>query len=162
MELSFIGGGVAAPKGFTANGIHCGIRKNKEKKDLALIYCEKDCDAAAVYTQNLVCGAPITVTRENISDGKARAIVCNSGIANTCNADGVEKAEEMCKITADALGISKSDIVVASTGVIGQPIDLEPIKNGMAKLVSGLNKDGSDSAANAIMTTDTVKKRIVL
>lgn len=158
MELSFIGGGVAAPKGFTANGIHCGIRKNKEKKDLALIYCEKDCDAAAVYTQNLVCGAPITVTRENISDGKARAIVCNSGIANTCNADGVEKAEEMCKITADALGISKSDIVVASTGVIGQPIDLEPIKNGMAKLVSGLNKDGSDSAANAIMTTDTVKK----
>ena len=112
MELSFIGGGVAAPKGFTANGIHCGIRKNKEKKDLALIYCEKDCDAAAVYTQNLVCGAPITVTRENISDGKARAIVCNSGIANTCNADGVEKAEEMCKITADALGISKSDIVV--------------------------------------------------
>lgn len=158
MELSFIGGGVAAPKGFTANGIHCGIRKNKEKKDLALIYCEKNCDAAAVYTQNLVCGAPITVTRENISDGKARAIVCNSGIANTCNADGVEKAEKMCKITADALGISKSDIVVASTGVIGQPIDLEPVKNGMAKLVSGLNKDGSDSAANAIMTTDTVKK----
>ena len=127
-------------------------------QDLALIFCEKECDTAAVYTQNLVCGAPITVTKNNISDGKARAVVCNSGIANTCNADGIEKAEGMCEITANALGISKSDIIVASTGVIGQPLDLEPVKNGMNELVSGLNKNGSDSAANAIMTTDTVKK----
>lgn len=158
MDIKFTDGGVTAPKGFTANGIHCGIRKSKDKKDLALIFCEKECDTAAVYTQNLVCGAPITVTKNNISDGKARAVVCNSGIANTCNADGIEKAEGMCEITANALGISKSDIIVASTGVIGQPLDLEPVKNGMDELVSGLNKNGSDSAANAIMTTDTVKK----
>ena len=158
MDIKFTDGGVTAPKGFTANGIHCGIRKSKDKKDLALIFCEKECDTAAVYTQNLVCGAPITVTKNNISDGKARAVVCNSGIANTCNADGIEKAEGMCEITANALGISKSDIIVASTGVIGQPLDLEPVKNGIGKLVSGLNKNGSDSAANAIMTTDTVKK----
>lgn len=158
MDIKFTDGGVTAPKGFTANGIHCGIRKSKDKKDLALIFCEKECDTAAVYTQNLVCGAPITVTKNNISDGKARAVVCNSGIANTCNADGIEKAEGMCEITANALGISKSDIVVASTGVIGQPLDLEPVKNGIGELVSGLNKNGSDSAANAIMTTDTVKK----
>ena len=158
MDIKFTDGGVTAPKGFTANGIHCGIRKSKDKKDLALIFCEKECDTAAVYTQNLVCGAPITVTKNNISDGKARAVVCNSGIANTCNADGIEKAEGMCEITANALGISKSDIIVASTGVIGQPLDLEPVKDGIGKLVSGLNKNGSDSAANAIMTTDTVKK----
>lgn len=158
MDIKFTDGGVTAPKGFTANGIHCGIRKSKDKKDLALIFCEKECDTAAVYTQNLVCGAPITVTKNNISDGKARAVVCNSGIANTCNADGIEKAEGMCEITANALGISKSDIIVASTGVIGQPLDLEPVKNGITELVSGLNKNGSDSAANAIMTTDTVKK----
>lgn len=158
MDIKFTDGGVTAPKGFTANGIHCGIRKSKDKKDLALIFCEKECDTAAVYTQNLVCGAPITVTKNNISDGKARAVVCNSGIANTCNADGIEKAEGMCEITANALGISKSDIIVASTGVIGQPLDLEPVKNGIGKLVLGLNKNGSDSAANAIMTTDTVKK----
>ena len=158
MDIKFTDGGVTAPKGFTANGIHCGIRKSKDKKDLALIFCEKECDTAAVYTQNLVCGAPITVTKNNISDGKARAVVCNSGIANTCNADGIEKAEGMCEITANALGISKSDIIVASTGVIGQPLDLEPVKNGIGELASGLNKNGSDSAANAIMTTDTVKK----
>ncbi len=158
MDIKFTDGGVTAPKGFTANGIHCGIRKSKDKKDLALIFCEKECDTAAVYTQNLVCGAPITVTKNNISDGKARAVVCNSGIANTCNADGIEKAEGMCEITANALGISKSDMIVASTGVIGQPLDLEPVKNGINELVSGLNKNGSDSAANAIMTTDTVKK----
>lgn len=158
MDIKFTDGGVTAPKGFTANGIHCGIRKSKDKKDLALIFCKKECDTAAVYTQNLVCGAPITVTKNNISDGKARVVVCNSGIANTCNADGIEKAEGMCEITANALGISKSDIIVASTGVIGQPLDLEPVKNGINELVSGLNKNGSDSAANAIMTTDTVKK----
>ncbi len=158
MDIKFTDGGVTAPKGFTANGIHCGIRKSKDKKDLALIFCEKECDTAAVYTQNLVCGAPIIVTKNNISDSKARAVVCNSGIANTCNTDGIEKAEGMCEITANALGISKSDIIVASTGVIGQPLDLEPVKNGINELVSGLNKNGSDSAANAIMTTDTVKK----
>ena len=102
--VEFINGGVTAPKGFKASGIHCGIRKNKTKKDLALIVADTECDAAAVYTQNLVYGAPITVTRNNIADGKARAVICNSGIANTCNADGVEKAELMCSLAAEATG----------------------------------------------------------
>lgn len=155
-------GGVTAPKGFRANGIHCGIRKNKDKKDLMLIVSDVLCDAAAVYTQNLVCGAPVTVTRENLKNGKARAVICNSGIANTCNADGVEKAEAMCRLTEQYTGIPASDVVVASTGVIGQPIDLEPIQNGMQTLVDGLNENGSSAAAEAIMTTDTVKKEIAV
>ena len=155
-------GGVTAPKGFLANGIHCGIRKNKDKKDLMLIVSDVLCDAAAVYTQNLVCGAPVTVTRENLKNGKARAVICNSGIANTCNADGVEKAEAMCALTEQYAGIPANDVVVASTGVIGQPIDLEPIQNGMQTLVDGLNENGSSAAAEAIMTTDTVKKEIAV
>ena len=155
-------GGVTAPKGFLANGIHCGIRKNKDKKDLMLIVSDVLCDAAAVYTQNLVCGAPVTVTRENLKNGKARAVICNSGIANTCNADGVEKAEAMCALTEQYTGIPANDVVVASTGVIGQPIDLEPIQNGMQTLVDGLNENGSSAAAQAIMTTDTVKKEIAV
>lgn len=162
MEFKFINGGVTAPKGFKASGIHCGIRKNKTKKDLALILCETECDTAAVYTQNLVYGAPITVTRNNIADGKAYGVICNSGIANTCNADGVEKAEMMCEIVAKETGHKPTDFVVASTGVIGQPIDIEPIKNGMAQLVAELSEDGSDSAAQAIMTTDTVKKEFAV
>ncbi|MBQ5764990.1 MAG: bifunctional glutamate N-acetyltransferase/amino-acid acetyltransferase ArgJ [Clostridia bacterium] len=160
--FNFINGGVTAPIGFTASGIHCGIRKNKSKKDLALIMASTECDAAAVYTQNLVYGAPITVTRNNIRDGKARAIICNSGIANTCNADGVEKAQLMCQIAAEATGLTPTDFVVCSTGVIGQPIDINPIKNGMNELVASLNKDGSTAAAEAIMTTDTVKKEFAL
>lgn len=160
--MTFINGGVTAPKGFTASGIHCGIRKNKTKKDLALIVSETECDVAAVFTKNLVYGAPITVTRNHIADGKARAIICNSGIANTCNADGVEKAEQTCKIAADALGMKPTDIIVSSTGVIGQPIQLEPIENGMPALVEALSADGSSSAAEAIMTTDTVKKEFAV
>ncbi len=162
MNIEFINGGVTAPKGFLASGVHCGIRKNKTKKDLALIFCETECDVAAVYTQNLVYGAPITVTRNNIADGKARAVICNSGIANTCNADGVEKAEMMCELAAKELNIKPTDFVVASTGVIGQPIDIEPIKKGMPQLVKELSADGSDSAAQAIMTTDTVKKEFAV
>lgn len=153
-------GGVTSPKGFQANGVHCGIRKNKEKKDLMLLVSETECDAAAVYTKNLVCGAPITVTRKNLENGKARAIICNSGIANTCNADGVEKAQAMCDLAAKYLQIDASDVIVGSTGVIGQPIDLEPIENGMQTLTDGLSKNGSDAAAQAIMTTDTVQKSV--
>lgn len=160
--VNFINGGVTAPKGFKASGIHCGIRKNKTKRDLALIVADTECDAAAVYTRNLVYGAPITVTRNNIADGKARAIICNSGIANTCNADGVEKAELMCSLAADATGLNATDFVVASTGVIGQPIVIEPIKNGLPELVKELSLDGSNNAAEAIMTTDTVKKEFAV
>ena len=125
-----------------------------------LLVSETECDAAAVYTKNLVCGAPITVTRKNLENGKARAVICNSGIANTCNADGVEKAQAMCDLAAQYLGIDASDVIVGSTGVIGQPIDLEPIENGMQTLTDGLSENGSDAAAQAIMTTDTVQKSV--
>lgn len=157
-ETKFIKGGVCAPKGFLANGIHCGIRRNKTKMDLSLIISETVCEAAAVYTQNPVCGAPVTVTKESLADGKAQAVICNSGIANTCNAGGLEKAREMRKIAAAALGIAEADVIVASTGVIGQPLNLEPIAGSMEKLAAGLNDLGSDYAAQGIMTTDTRKK----
>lgn len=155
-------GGVTFPRGFTAAGIHCGLRKNKSKKDLALIYSETECAAAAIYTTNKVYGAPITVTRENIKNGHARAIICNSGNANTCNPDGVEKAEKMCEALANELKIDKSDVIVASTGVIGMTFPLEPIVSGIPKLVAELSPsfESAYSAAMAIMTTDTRKKEI--
>lgn len=162
MELKWISGGVAAPLGFTAGGMHCGIRKNKSKKDLALILSDTVGTAAAVYTQNLVQGAPIAVTKANIANGKAQAVVCNSGIANTCNADGEEKAAAMCDIVAGAAGILASDVIVASTGVIGQPLDVEPIRAGMPELVRALSRNGSADAAAAIMTTDTRKKELAV
>ena len=155
-----IAGGVCAAKGFSANGVHCGIRHNRTKKDIALIYSEAPCTAAAVYTTNLVKGAPLIVTKNNIANGRAQAIVCNSGNANTCNANGIEIAEGMCALVSEALGIDKTDVVVASTGVIGQPLSLDPIRSGMPALAAGLNKDGSDAAAEGIMTTDTAKKEI--
>ena len=154
-------GGVCAAKGFKANGIHCGIRKHKSKRDLSLIYSEKRANAAAVYTTNLVKGAPLTVTKKHISDGYAQAVICNSGNANTCNANGIEIAEKMSELTARELGISANDVVVASTGVIGQPLDITPIESGMHELVSGLG-DNSKLAAEGIMTTDTVKKEIAV
>ena len=160
--MKLIEGGVCAAKGFKANGIHCGIRKNRNKRDLALIVSDVRATAAAVYTTNLVKGAPLTVTKKHISDGFARAIICNSGNANTCNSNGVEIAEEMSNILADALNISPNDVVVASTGVIGQPLDIAPIKNGMQKLSEGLGYDSSTFAAEAIMTTDTVDKQIAV
>ncbi|MBR5515881.1 MAG: bifunctional ornithine acetyltransferase/N-acetylglutamate synthase [Clostridia bacterium] len=154
-----IKGGVCAAKGFSANGIHCGIRKNKTKRDLALIKSEVMANVASVYTTNLVKGAPIAVTKENIADGKAIAVICNSGNANTCNKNGVEVARKMCDITAAAIGVDSRDIVVASTGVIGQELDVTPIANGINELADGLG-DNSVSAAEAIMTTDTVLKEI--
>ncbi len=159
MEL--IKGGVCAAKGFTANGIHCGIRKNRTKRDLSLIVSEKRAAAAGVYTTNLVKGAPNIVTKQNISDGYAIAAVCNSGNANTCNANGIEIAEGMCEITAFALGVDPKDIIVASTGVIGLPLSLEPIKKGMDELVSGLGNK-SEFAAEGIMTTDTTVKEVAV
>ncbi len=150
-------GGVCAAKGFTASGVHCGIRKNKTKKDLALIFSEKKAAAACVYTTNLVKGAPITVTKANVADGYAQAAICNSGNANTCNANGIEIAEEMCALVSKELKISEKDIIVASTGVIGQTLDITPIANGIPQLVKELKPD-CDDAAEAIMTTDTVEK----
>jgi len=159
--MKIIDGGVCAAKGFTANGVHCGIRKNKEKRDLSLIFSEVRANAAAVYTTNLVKGAPLIVTKKHIADGKAQAVICNSGNANTCNANGIEIAEQMSDITSKQLGISPDDIIVASTGVIGQPLDIEPIANGIKPLADGLG-NYSDYAAEGIMTTDTVKKEIAV
>ena len=155
-------GGVTAAKGFQAAGVHCGIRKNRTKKDLALIVSDREAAAAAVYTRNLVKGAPLTVTANHIADGKARAIVCNSGIANTCAFDGVEKAEAMCSLAARELGIAATDVVVASTGVIGPSIDLAPIEAGMPGLAAALSVEGGGDAAEAIMTTDTRKKEFAV
>ena len=160
--MKIINGGVCAAKGFSANGVHCGIRKNRTKRDLALIYSEVPATAAAVYTTNLVKGAPLTVTKNHIADGYAQAVICNSGNANTCNANGIEIAEQMSELLAKEVGIKASDVVVASTGVIGQPLDIEPIKAGIPALVSGLSKDGTDAAAEGIMTTDVAKKEIAV
>ena len=158
MLYKFIDGSVTAPIGFKSSGIHCGIRRNKSKRDLGLIFCEKKCNAAAVYTTNLVQSSPITVTKRNLADGTAQAVIVNSGNANTCNADGEQKAEEMCRLTAEALGIDKNDVIVASTGVIAQTLPIEPIANGMAELTAQLSRSGGSDTAEAIMTTDTVKK----
>ena len=160
--MKIIQGGVCAANGFKANGIHCGIRKNHSKKDLALIVSEKKAAAAAVYTTNLVKGAPLTVTKNNIADGFAQAVICNSGNANTCNANGIEIAETMCDLVAKATGVNAGDVVVASTGVIGQPLDITPIAAGMDALAAGLSETGSDVAAQAIMTTDTMAKEIAV
>ncbi len=159
--LKQVQGGVCSAKGFTANGVHCGIRKNKTKRDLALIYSKTKCTVASVYTKNLVKGAPLTVTKNNIADGYAQAVICNSGNANTCNANGIEIAEKTCALLAKELGISAKDIVVASTGVIGQPLDITPIANGIPALVAGLG-DNSLFACEGIMTTDTKVKEIAV
>ncbi|MBQ6706740.1 MAG: bifunctional glutamate N-acetyltransferase/amino-acid acetyltransferase ArgJ [Clostridia bacterium] len=160
--MQIISGGVCAAKGFSASGIHCGIRRNHTKKDLALIVSEVKAAAAAVYTTNLVKGAPLTVTKRHIADGYAQAVICNSGNANTCNANGEEIAEQMSDLTAKALGISADDVVVASTGVIGQPLDITPIAAGIPVLCEQLSRDGSRAAAEGIMTTDTVAKEIAV
>ena len=154
--MKIIENGVCAAKGFTAAGMHAGIRKNKTKKDLSLIYSEVPASVACVYTTNLVKGAPIAVTKKNVENGIAQAVVCNSG-----NANGVEIAEAMCELTANELGISAGDVVVASTGVIGQPLDITPIKNAMPALVKALGNN-SQEAAEGIMTTDTKLKEIAV
>ena len=156
-----ISGGVCAAQGFTAAGVHCGIRKNKEKRDLALIYSQVPASAASVYTSNLVKGAPLAVTKAHLQDGMAQAIICNSGNANTCNADGIQVAQEMCCLAGAALGIAPENVVVASTGVIGQKLDVAPIATAMPQLAAALG-DHSREAAEAIMTTDTKVKEIAV
>ena len=161
MEFKFIENSVCAPQGFAANGVHCGIRKSRTKRDLALIYSAVPASAAAVYTTNLVKGAPLTVTRAHLADGRAQAVICNSGNANTCNANGLEIAQGMADLTAKALNIPASDVIVASTGVIGQSLDLAPIAAGLPELAAGLGQH-DDEASEAIMTTDTVSKQVAV
>ena len=171
-----ISGGVTAPMGFTASGVHCGVKKGKgdgnqparsgmpevlaDKKDLALIVSEQPCAAAAVYTMNRVKAAPIYVTMDHLENGEAQAIVANSGNANACAPNSHEHAEEMCVLAAQATGLKPEDFVVASTGVIGQELNIDAIGKGLPQAAAALSRDGSDAAANAIMTTDTVKKEL--
>lgn len=162
MDIKIINGGVCAAKGFKASGVHCGIRKNKTKKDLGLICSDVVANAAAVYTTNLVKGAPLTVTKNHIADGKAQAVICNSGNANTCNANGIEIADQMSDLVANELNIKANDVVVASTGVIGQPLNITPIAEGIPVLAKNLSYNGSQDAAEAIMTTDTIDKQIAV
>ena len=173
-----ISGGVAAPKGFTASGVHCGVKKGKGdgnqppmskkpevlegKKDLALIVSEQPCTAAAVYTMNRVKAAPLYVTMDHLENGEAQAIVANSGNANACAPNSHEHSEKMCELAAQATGLKASDFVVASTGVIGQELNIAAIQAGLPACAAALSKDGSDAAANAIMTTDTVKKELAV
>ena len=160
--MKMISGGVCAAKGFKAGGVHCGIRRNRTKRDLAMIVSDVQANAAAVYTTNLVKGAPLQVTKGHLADGKAQAVICNSGNANTCNANGIEIAQQMSQLVADATGVRAEDVVVASTGVIGQPLNIEPIAAGIPALVESLSYDGGEAAAEAIMTTDTVKKEVAI
>ncbi|WP_055070660.1 bifunctional ornithine acetyltransferase/N-acetylglutamate synthase [Clostridium massiliamazoniense] len=161
--MKIIKGGVTEPLGFLASGIHCGLKKRKEKLDLALIYSEKLCNGAAVYTKNIVKGNPIIVTKKHLYNGKAQAIIINSGNANTCSGnDGLAKAYKMTKITADSLNISEEDVLVASTGVIGVPLNIELIENNIEKLKSSLSIKGNIYAREAIMTTDTIKKEVAV
>ncbi len=155
-----INGGVCAAKGYKANGLNCGLNSNPNKNDLGLYVSDVPAKTAGVYTTNKVKGAPILVTKAHLknTDGIARAVIMNSKNANTCNADGVEKAEAMCELAAKELGISKDEVLVASTGVIGQILPIEPIANSVKVLAEGIAYDGNERAATAIMTTDTVKK----
>ncbi len=160
-NFKIIDGGVCAAKGFKASGLYCGIKENPTKKnDIALIVSDVMCNAAGVYTSNKVKGAPVIVTKKNLaaSGGKAKAVIVNSKNANTCNADGEAKADAMCRLVSDALGIKQEEVIVASTGVIGQILPLEPIEKAVPQLVENLAYDGNVEAATAIMTTDTVKK----
>ncbi|WP_208560235.1 bifunctional glutamate N-acetyltransferase/amino-acid acetyltransferase ArgJ [Marinilactibacillus kalidii] len=155
-SLEWIEGNVCAPKGFMAAGVHAGFKY--KRKDLSLIYSEKLCTTASVYTQNKVKGAPLIVTQQHSENGQAQAIICNSGNANTCNANGIEIAEEVCALLAESLAISVDDVLVASTGVIGQPLAIEPFKYGIPVLVDELTVAGDEAAAEAILTTDTTIK----
>ena len=159
--LKEIPGGVCAAKGFTASGVHCGVKagSSSDKNDLAMILSERECSAAAVYTLNRVKAAPIYVTMGHLEDGVCRGIIANSGNANACAPQSHENAEQMCALAAKATGLKPNDFVVASTGVIGQELNISAIEKGMPALVAALNGSGSDAAAHAVMTTDTVKKR---
>ncbi|MFH1511953.1 MAG: bifunctional glutamate N-acetyltransferase/amino-acid acetyltransferase ArgJ [Bacillota bacterium] len=160
--MQWIEGGVTAAKGYKAAGEHLGIRKNPGKRDVALIVSEVPASAACCYTKNLVKGAPLLVTKQHVQNGVAQAILCNSGNANTCNDNGIAIADGMCALVEQYAGVKAEDVVVASTGVIGQPMTLLPFEAGMGMLAGALQKDGGHHAAQAIMTTDTVPKEVAV
>lgn len=160
----YVEGGVCAAKGFQANGLNCGLNPDRNKKDLALLVSDRICNAAAVYTTNKVQGAPILVTKQHMekTGGHIRAVIANSKNANTCNADGEEKARRMAELAAGELSIPAEEVAVASTGVIGQILPIEPIEGHIRELAEGLSYDGNGKAVNAIMTTDTVPKEMAV
>ena len=163
--LNFITGGVCAAQGFRAGGIHVGVKTHAAwKKDVALIVSDEDCACAAVYTKNAVKAAHIHVDKRHLADGKARAAVINSGNANACAPMGEENAERVCAAAGKALGCRPEDVVVAATGVIGQTLNVAVIEQGMPELCAAAahTAAGSDAAAHAIMTTDTVKKELAV
>lgn len=161
--MEIVTGGISTPKGFYSSGVNCGLKKSKDKRDLALVYSPKLCNAAAVYTTNQVKGEPLYVTMKHIEDGKAQAIIVNSGNANTCTGqDGRDKALRMTELAAERLKTRKEDVLVASTGVIGVPLNIQAIESGMDSLVENLSADGYECASEAIMTTDTLPKSIAV
>lgn len=161
MEIKYIDGGVTAPKGFLASGIYCGIKQGSVKKDLALIYSEVPAKASGMFTKNKVKGAPIYICKDHLSNKKAQAIIINSGNANTCTGDdGLSKAKKMTALQAKALNLKADDVLVASTGVIGVPLNIDAIKDGIPLLTEKLSKSGNQDAASAIMTTDTFMKEL--
>ncbi|MBA5850407.1 bifunctional glutamate N-acetyltransferase/amino-acid acetyltransferase ArgJ [Clostridium sp. cel8] len=158
MNFQIVEGGVTSPNGFKASGVSTGL-KHGNKKDLALIYSEKMCNCAAVYTQNKVKGAPVIVTKEHLKNPIAQAVIINSGNANTCTGKtGIDNAEDMCKSCGNLLNLESDNVLVASTGVIGVQLDIDTIKNSIPNLVNSLGKDKYKDASRAIMTTDTVLK----
>ena len=163
--LKFMEGGVCAAQGFRAAGIHVGVKTHAAwKKDVALIVSDVECAASAVFTKNVVKAAPIHVDKVHLADGKARAIIANSGNANACAPHGEENAEKMCAAAAKAIGCKAEDVLVSSTGVIGQTINIQAIEDGVPELYGALARsaEASDAAAHAIMTTDTVKKEVAV
>jgi glutamate N-acetyltransferase/amino-acid N-acetyltransferase len=161
--MKTISGGVCAPKGFKAGGIWCGIKASSKKKDLALIYSEKSCAAAAMFTTNRVKAASVLVSQKHIAGGKLHAVIANSGNANACTGEaGLAAARRMAEFAADEFAISPETVAVASTGVIGVPLPIAAIENSVEALVNSLRGDeaGHASALEAIMTTDTRKKEI--
>ena len=161
-DFKFTDGGVCAATGFTASGINAHIKPNSTKNDMALIYCDTKCTAAALYTQNKVQGAPITVTKQHLSDNTAQAVIVNSGNANTCNPNGIEIAQQACALTAKALNIPAENVIVASTGVIGQKLSIEPFEKNIPTLAKKLSTTGNNDANIAIMTTDTRQKQFAV
>ena len=163
MDFSFIDGTITTPQGFTGAAICGGIKEgNTTKKDIMMVKCDTLCNAAAVYTKNLVKSDAILVTQEHLKNGKAQAIVANSGNANTCNADGYKKASDVCKLCASALNIAEDDVIVASTGVIGVPLPLEPFEHKLYLMKKMMSSENGSDCAEAIMTTDTVKKEMAM
>lgn len=157
MERMTIDGGVTAPCGFQAAGIHSGLRKSK--KDLALVVSDTLCTSAGTFTQNRFRAAPVVVSKEHLENGRAQAIICNSGNANAILGErGLYDARRMATVTAESLGLESEDVLVGSTGVIGVPLPMEAIETGIRNITQHLSPQGGKAAAEAIMTTDLVPK----